>query len=110
MRARELAASSFTLAPHRALDLAFMLGLHVRWLMEHTNGGASGRSLLQRACRAIESGDASATLISAGDHLPRARFRTVAEHQPVSSRPGFPSERSSNPAQGRSRQPGPLLN
>ncbi len=75
-----LAVSSFTLAPDHAIDVAFRLGLHLRWLMEDTTGGASGINMLQHARRAIESGDASAILILAGDHLPRAQFTTLVNN------------------------------
>ncbi|MGH2875249.1 MAG: thiolase family protein, partial [Solirubrobacteraceae bacterium] len=32
--------TSFSLAPDHAIDMAWRLGLRVRWLMEDTNGGA----------------------------------------------------------------------
>jgi acetyl-CoA acetyltransferase len=75
-----MAVSSFTLGPDHAIDLAFRLGLHLRWLMEDTNGGASGINMLQHAARAIESDDANAILVVAGDHLPRAQFTTLVNN------------------------------
>jgi acetyl-CoA acetyltransferase len=62
-----LAVSSFSLAPDHAIDLAWRLGLSLRWLLEDTNGGASGVDMLGHACRAVEAGDASAVVILAGD-------------------------------------------
>jgi acetyl-CoA acetyltransferase len=75
-----LAVSSFTLKPDRAIDLAWRLGLHVRWLMEDTNGGASAVNMLQHAVRAVEAGDARAVLILAGDHFTRSSFVDLVDH------------------------------
>lgn len=75
-----LAVSSFTLAPDQAVDLAWRLGLHLRWLMQDTNGGSSGLNMLQHAIRAVEAGDARAILVLAGDHLPPTRFRALVEN------------------------------
>lgn len=62
-----LAVSSFSLAPDHAIDLAWRLGLTLRWILEDTNGGASGVNMLAHARRAIQSGDAGAVLLLAGD-------------------------------------------
>ena len=62
-----LAVSSFSLAPDHAVDLAWRLGLSLRWIMQDTNGGASGINMLVHARRAVESGDAGTVLILAGD-------------------------------------------
>jgi acetyl-CoA acetyltransferase len=75
-----LAVSSFSLEPDHAIDLAWRLGLHLRWLMQDTNGGASGVNMAQHALRAIESGDASAVLVLAGDHLTRESFQTLVDN------------------------------
>lgn len=75
-----LAVSSFSLAPDHAVDLAWHLGLRLRWLMEDTNGGASGINMLQHATRAVQAGDARAILIVAGDHLPRERFQDLVDN------------------------------
>lgn len=64
-----LAVSSFTLAPDTVVDLAWQLGLSVRWLMQSPLGGASGIDMLQHAVRAIEAGDASTIAILAGDRF-----------------------------------------
>ena len=63
--------SSFSLAPDHAIDLAWRLGLSLRWLMEDTNGGAGGLNMLQHALRAIEAGDAETIVLCAGDRLDR---------------------------------------
>ncbi|HEX4252768.1 MAG TPA: thiolase family protein, partial [Pseudonocardia sp.] len=44
-----LGVSSFTLQPDHVIDLAWRLGLSVRWLMQDPLGGASGVNLLQHA-------------------------------------------------------------
>jgi acetyl-CoA acetyltransferase len=75
-----LAVSSFSLAPDHAVDLAWRLGLRVRWLMQDTNGGASGINMLQHAARAVQAGDARAVLVLAGDHLPRNCFRDLVDN------------------------------
>jgi acetyl-CoA acetyltransferase len=72
-----LAVSSFSLAPDHAIDLAWKLGLRLRWLMEDTNGGAAGINMLQHAARAVEAGDASAVLILAGDRLDQDAFYSL---------------------------------
>lgn len=75
-----LAVSSFSLAPDHAVDLAWRLGLRLRWLMQDTNGGASGINMLQHAVRAVQAGDARAILILAGDHLPRNAFQDLVDN------------------------------
>ena len=72
--------ASFTLGPDHAIDLAWRLGLHVRWLMDDANGGASALNLLQHARRAVESGDASCVLLLSGDALGPDSFRALADH------------------------------
>jgi hypothetical protein len=72
--------ASFSLAPDHAIDLAWRLGLRLRWLMEDTNGGASALNMLQHAVRAIESGDAETIVLCAGDRLDREEFRALVEH------------------------------
>jgi acetyl-CoA acetyltransferase len=62
-----LAVSSFSLAPDHAIDLAWRLGLRLRWLLEDTNGGASGVDMLAHAVTALRAGKASMILIVAGD-------------------------------------------
>jgi len=69
-----LGVASFSLAPDRAIDVAFRLGLRPRWLMDGMTGGASGLDMLQHARRAVEGGDARAVLLLAGDRLDREDF------------------------------------
>lgn len=76
-----LAVASFTLHPDHAVDLAWRMGLRLRWIMEDTNGGASGVNMLQHAVRAVEAGDAGAVLVVAGDRMSGGAFeRLVAEY------------------------------
>ena len=72
-----LGVSSFSLAPDHAIDLAWKLGLNLRWVMQDPHGGASGINLLQHAIRAVESGDAACIVLVAGDHLDRAAFASL---------------------------------
>jgi acetyl-CoA acetyltransferase len=74
-----LGVASFSLAPDKAVDLAWRLGLSVRWLMDDANGGTSALNLLQHACRAVQAGDAEAVLLVAGDALSPADFRRLAD-------------------------------
>jgi acetyl-CoA acetyltransferase len=76
-----LAVSSFSLPSDHAIDVAWRLGLRVRWLMDAWTGGASGVDMLQHARRAVEAGDATNALLLAGDVLDRAAFvRLVDEY------------------------------
>jgi acetyl-CoA acetyltransferase len=72
-----LGVASFTLAPDHAIDLAWRLGIRVRWLMDDANGGAAGITMLQHAVRAVEAGDASTVVLLAGDRLLRDEFASV---------------------------------
>jgi len=71
--------ASFSLAPDHAVDLAWKLGLTVKWLMEDTNGGASGVNMLQHAQRAIEAGDAETIVIAAGDRMEKREFHLMTD-------------------------------
>ena len=81
-----LAVASFSLAPDHAIDLAWKLGLRLRWIMEDTNGGASGLNMLQHAVRAVEAGDAETIVVCAGDHLTRDAFRTLVDSYNAATR------------------------
>jgi acetyl-CoA acetyltransferase len=72
-----LGVASFTLAPDHAIDLAWRLGLSLRWLMEDTNGGASGLNLLQHAVAALERGEAATIVLLAGDHFGEGDFERL---------------------------------
>jgi acetyl-CoA acetyltransferase len=74
-----LGVASFSLVPDHAIDLAWRLGLRVRWLMDDAMGGASAVDMLQHAVRAIDAGDAETIVLCAGDHLDRAAFRRLVE-------------------------------
>ena len=74
-----LGVASFSLGPDKAVDLAWRLGLRVRWLMDDATGGTSVLNLLQHACRAIQAGDAETILLLAGDALLPSDFRTLAD-------------------------------
>jgi acetyl-CoA acetyltransferase len=81
-----LGVVSFTLRPDHAIDLAWKLGLRLRWLMEDTNGGASTINLLQHAVRAVEAGDASAVLLLAGDLFSAGDFADLVDNYNAATR------------------------
>jgi acetyl-CoA acetyltransferase len=81
-----LGVASFSLAPDRAIDLAWRLGLSVRWLMEDAHGGAAALNMLQHARRAIEAGDAEVILLLAGDALSPADFRRLVDEHNSATR------------------------
>jgi len=62
-----MAVASLSLAPDTAVDLAWKLGLSLRWLLQDTNGGSSAMNMLGHAVRAVESTAASVILIVGGD-------------------------------------------
>ncbi|WP_020500604.1 thiolase family protein [Sciscionella marina] len=72
-----LAVASFTLAPDHAVDLAWRLGLRLRWIMEDTNGGGSGINMLGHAVRAVAAGECRTVLVLAGDAFPPGRFHEL---------------------------------
>ena len=72
-----LAVASFSLAPDRAIDVAWRLGLRLRWLSDEATGGASALNMLQHALRAVEAGDAKVVLLLAGDSF--TDFSPIAE-------------------------------
>lgn len=74
-----LGVASFTLAPDRAIDLSWKLGLRPRWLMDDGNGGASGIQLIQHAMRAVEAGDARTIVLVSGDHFTRDDFKALVD-------------------------------
>ena len=73
-----LAVASFSLAPDTAVDLAWKLGLKLRWLLQDTNGGSSAMNMLGHALRAVETGAASVILIAGGDATGLAGYAKVA--------------------------------
>jgi acetyl-CoA acetyltransferase len=81
-----IAVASFTLKPDHAIDVAWQLGLSPRWMMEDTNGGASGINMLQHAARAIQAGDAHSIVILAADHFDPGDFRYLTDNYSRTSR------------------------
>src|SRR5947208_1791267 len=73
-----MAAASFSLVPDTAVDLAWKLGLSLRWLLQDTNGGSSAMNMLGHALRAVETGAASAVLVLGGDATGLAGYGKVA--------------------------------
>lgn len=58
---------SFSLDPDRAVDLAWRLGLSLRWIVQGTHGGSSGINTLAHAANAIDAGMAQTIVIVGGD-------------------------------------------
>ena len=75
-----LGVTSFTLAPDHAVDLAWRLGVRLRWAMEDPHGGAAALNLLRQAVRAVEAGDAEHVVLLAGDHFKPGDFDRVVSH------------------------------
>jgi acetyl-CoA acetyltransferase len=73
-----MAVASFSLAPDAAVDLAWKLGLSLRWLLQDTNGGSSAMNMLGHALRAVETGAASVILVVAGDATGIGGYARVA--------------------------------
>ena len=81
-----MAVASFSLAPDAAVDLAWRLGLSLRWLMQDTNGGSSAMNMLGHALRGVETGAASAILVVGGDATGLAGYGKVAANFNVATR------------------------
>jgi len=60
------------------VDLAWKLGLSLRWLAQDTNGGSSAVSMLGNALRTVEAGAAEVVLVLAGDATGLAGYAKVA--------------------------------
>ena len=75
-----LAVASFTLPPDHAIDVAWQLGLTLRWCMDDALGGASGVDMLQHAARAIQAGDAHTVVILAADHFEADDFKHLVDN------------------------------
>lgn len=75
-----LAVASFTLPPDHAIDVAWQLGLTLRWCMDDALGGASGIDMLQHAARAIQAGDAHTVVILSADHFEADDFKHLVDN------------------------------
>jgi acetyl-CoA acetyltransferase len=72
------AVASFSLAPDAAVDLAWKLGLSLRWILQDTNGGSSAMNMLGHALRGVETGAAETILVLGGDATGLAGYAKVA--------------------------------
>jgi acetyl-CoA acetyltransferase len=81
-----MAVTSFSLAPDTAVDLAWRLGLSLRWLLQDTNGGSSSMNMLGHAVRGVESGAASPILVVAGDATGLSGYAKIAANYNVATR------------------------
>src|SRR4249920_372098 len=73
-----MAVASFSLAPDTAVDLAWKLGLPLRWILQDTNGGSSAMNMLGHALRGVEAGAAETILVLGGDATGLAGYAKVA--------------------------------
>ena len=73
-----MAVTSFSLAPDAAVDLAWKLGLSLRWILQDTNGGSSAMNMLGHALRGVETGAAETILVLGGDATGLAGYAKVA--------------------------------
>src|SRR5260221_12788997 len=62
-----LAVASFSLAPDAAVDLAWKLGLSLRWILQDTNGGSSAMNNLAHPLPVLETRPAEAIPARARD-------------------------------------------
>ncbi len=81
-----MAVASFSLAPDTAVDLAWKLGLKLRWLLQDTNGGCSAMNMLGHALRAVEARAASAILVIGGDATGLAGYGKIASNYNITTR------------------------
>lgn len=81
-----LGVASFTLRPDRAIDLAWQMGLGLRWCMQDEMGGASAVNLLRQAWLALQAGQARTIVLVAGDHFAGADFVSLVQAYNVSAR------------------------
>jgi acetyl-CoA acetyltransferase len=64
-----LAISSFGIDPDKSIDMAWRFGMSLRFLLQDTNGGASGVNMLGHAVRGVEAGAANVIVVVGGDAL-----------------------------------------
>jgi acetyl-CoA acetyltransferase len=64
-----LAICSFSMEPDKSIDMAWRFGMSLRWLLQDTNGGASGINMLGHAMRGVEAGAASVIVVVSGDAI-----------------------------------------
>lgn len=81
-----MAVTSFSLAPDAAIDLAWRLGLSLRWLLQDTNGGSSAMNMLGHALRGVETGAASPILVVAGDATGLSGYAKIAANYNIATR------------------------
>lgn len=81
-----MAVTSFSLAPDTAIDLAWRLGLSLRWLLQDTNGGSSAMNMLGHALRGVETGAASPILLVAGDATGLGGYAKIAANYNIATR------------------------
>jgi len=81
-----MAVSSFSLAPDTAVDLAWKLGLPLKWLLQDTNGGSAGMNMLGHALRGVETGAAKCILVVAGDATGLAGYGKIASAYNIATR------------------------
>ena len=81
-----MAVASFSLAPDTAVDLAWKLGLSLRWLLQDTNGGSSAMNMLGHALRGVESGAADVILVIGGDATGLAGYGKIAANYNIATR------------------------
>src|SRR5215467_1127083 len=81
-----MAVASFSLVPDTAVDLAWKLGLSLRWLMQDTNGGSSAMNMLGHALRGVASGAADVILVIGGDATGLAGYGRIASNYNIATR------------------------
>jgi len=89
IRARDIdgmAVTSFSLAPDCAIDLAWRLGLSLKWILQDTNGGCSSMNMLGHALRGVDCGAAKNILVVAGDATGLGGYAKIAANYNCATR------------------------
>src|SRR6201991_36857 len=81
-----MALASFSLAPDAAVDVAWKLGLSLRWLVQDTNGGSSAMNMLGHALRGVDGGAADVILVIGGDATGLAGYGRIASNYNIATR------------------------
>jgi acetyl-CoA acetyltransferase len=73
-----LSVATMSIGPDVAIDLAWRLGLSLKWLHQDTNGGSSSMGALMHALCAVETGLAKTVAVVAGDATGLAGYAKLA--------------------------------
>lgn len=92
-----LGVASFSLKPDRCIDMAWRLGLNLKWSLDDGHGGASGINMLRHAVAAIECGHARHIALISGDVFGPTDFQELAANYNRTTRDHLAPLRIANP-------------